>query len=213
LKNAPRRVPVIGLVGGIGSGKSHLARLLREKHPIEIVDGDLAGHEALQEPAIKEHLRNVFGDGVFTTGGEVDRRRIKGLVFGPGPEHKAALKKLEEIVHPRITEKLSCQIALTQARSDVEAVLLDAALLLEAGWREFCDTVVFIDTPFDQRLARVMQTRGWSRDEFRFREESQFPVERKRKEAEYVVENSGDGPAALSQLESVYSEVLSRGHS
>jgi dephospho-CoA kinase len=213
LKNAPRRVPVIGLVGGIGSGKSHLARLLREKHPVEIVDGDLAGHQALQEPAVKESLRIVFGDDVFTSGGEVDRRRIKELVFGPGPEHKAALKNLEEIVHPRITEKLSRQIALAQAQSDVEAVLLDAALLLEAGWRDFCDTVVFVDTPFDQRLARVMQSRGWSRDEFRFREGSQFPVERKRKEAQYVVENSGDGQTALSQLENVYSHVLSRGNS
>jgi dephospho-CoA kinase len=58
-----------------------------------------------------------------------------------------------------------------------------------------------------------VQTRGWSRDEFRFREESQFPVERKRKEAEYVVENSGDGATALAQLEEVYSQVLSRVHS
>jgi dephospho-CoA kinase len=164
LKNAPRRVPVIGLVGGIGSGKSYLARLLREKHPVLIVEGDLAGHLALQESSVKEKLRKAFGDGVFTSGGEVDRSRIKGLVFGPGPDHKAALRKLEEIVHPRITETLSRQIALAQARSDVEAVLLDAALLLEAGWRDFCDTVVFIETPFDQRLARFVQTRGWSRD-------------------------------------------------
>jgi dephospho-CoA kinase len=99
-----------------------------------------------------------------------------------------------------------------QPEDEVEAVLLDAALLLEVGWRDFCDTVVFIDTPCELRMARVMQTRGWSRDEFRFREESQFPVERKRKEAEYVVENSSDGQTALSQLEKVYSHVVSRGH-
>jgi dephospho-CoA kinase len=72
--------------------------------------------------------------------------------------------------------------------------------------------VVFIDTPFEQRLARVMHSRGWSRDELKFRDESQFPVERKRKEAEHVVGNSGDAQAALSQLEEVYLCVLSRTH-
>ncbi len=212
MKNAPRRVPVIGLVGGIGSGKSHLARLLRQKHPVEIVEGDTAGHLVLQESAVKEQLRKVFGDDIFTPGGDVDRRQIKGLVFGPGPEHKAALKKLEQVVHPRIREILTRQVAYAQTNPGVEAVLLDAALLLEAGWRDLCDTVVFIDAPFEQRLARVMQSRGWSREELKFREESQFPVERKRKEAEYVVGNSGDVQTALSQLEEVYLRVLSRGH-
>jgi dephospho-CoA kinase len=212
LKNAPRRVPVIGLVGGIGSGKSHLARQLRQRHPLEIVEGDAAGHRVLQEASVKEQLKKVFGNGIFTPEGEVERSRVKGLVFGPGPEHTAARKQLEQIVHPRITEILTRQIALAQARPDVEAVILDAALMLEAGWRTLCDAVVFVDVPFDERLARVIRSRGWSRDEMRFREMSQFPVERKRKEASYVVENSGDGSAALSQLEEIYAGVLSGDH-
>src|ERR1700675_1206982 len=82
VKNAPRRVPVIGLVGGVGSGKSHLARQLREKYPTEIVEGDATGHSALQEAQGKENIRNVFGAGVFTSGGEVDRRQVGRLVFG-----------------------------------------------------------------------------------------------------------------------------------
>ncbi len=179
---------------------------------MEIIEGDAAGHVVLQESAVKEQLRKVFGDGIFTSGGDVDRRHIKGLVFGPGLEHQAALKKLEEIVHPRISEILARQVAQAQANPDVEAVILDAALLLEAGWRDLCDAVVFVDAPFERRLARVMLTRGWTRDELKFREESQFPVERKRKEAEYVVGNSGDVQAALSQLEDIYSRILSPGH-
>lgn len=213
VKNVPRRVPVIGLVGGIGSGKSHLARQLREKHSIEIVEGDATGHLVLKEPQVKEQLRSVFGEGIFTPDGEIDRARIKSLVFGSGPEQSAARKKLEQIVHPRITEILTRRIALAQMRPGVEAVILDAALLLEAGWRHLCDTVVFIDAPFDLRLARVVQSRGWSRDELRLREESQFPLEQKRKEADYVVENSGSGPDPLSEFEKVYSHALSRHHS
>src|SRR5579864_6299800 len=103
VKNAVRRVPVIGLVGGIGSGKSHLARQLREKHPIEIIEGDSAGHQVLKEPSVKESLKSIFGDAVFTPAGEVDRRRISRLVFGADAGHQSARAKLEQIVHPRIT--------------------------------------------------------------------------------------------------------------
>ena len=224
---------MIGLVGGVGCGKSHLARLLQKKHPIEVVEGDIAGHQVLTEPRVQESLREVFGDGIFTAAEtpaspsaaaltlppelppvlEVNRAQIGKLVFGSGLEQLAARKKLEQIVHPRISEILARQIALAQSRPGVEAVILDAAILLEAGWRRLCDAVVFIETQFEKRLERVTKSRGWSRDELRLREESQFPLERKRKEADYVVDNSGDEQAALLQLESVYSRVLGSDHS
>ena len=199
---------MIGLVGGVGCGKSHLARLLHEKYPIEIVEGDMAGHQVLNEPPVKERLREAFGEGVFTSGGEVNRTQISRLVFGSEPQKQAARKKLEQIVHPRISEILARQVALARSRPDVEAVILDAAILLEAGWRHICDAVVFIDTPLEKRVERVTNSRGWSRDELRLREESQFPLERKRKEADHVVDNSGDVQVALSQLETVYSRVV-----
>lgn len=203
---------MIGLVGGVGCGKSHLARLMREKHPIEIVEGDLAGHAVLMEPAVKKSLREAFGDGIFTPSGEVNRREVGRLVFGSEPQQQMARKKLEQIVHPRISEILARQVALAQSRPDVEAVILDAAILLEAGWRHICDAVAFIDTPLAERIERVTNSRGWSRGDLMSREESQFPLERKRKEADYVVDNSGDVQAALSQLEAVYSRVIGTIH-
>lgn len=204
---------MIGLVGGVGSGKSHLARLLRDNHPIEIVEGDPAGHQVLTEPHIKDRLRKSFGSAVFTPAGEVDRRQLGRLVFGSAPEQLAARKQLEQIVHPQIAEILARQVALACSHPQVEAVLLDAALLLEAGWRDLCDVVVFIDTPLEQRVERVKNSRGWSRDELQRREASQFSVERKRKEAQYVVDNSGEVHDAQRQLESIYSRVVASVHS
>lgn len=203
-----RRVPVIGLVGGVGSGKSYLARQLREQHSIEIVEGDSAGHRVLEDLSVRDQLRRIFGNEVFTTAGSIDRRRLGQLVFGSGDAQRAAREQLESIVHPRITEILSQQVALARSRPGVEAIILDAALLLEAGWRHLCDIVVFIDAPFEQRLARVSRNRGWDRDDLIAREESQFPVEQKRKEAQYVIDNSGDGQAALSQFEEIFSRIV-----
>jgi len=210
--DVPRRAPVIGLVGGIGSGKSHLARKLLEKHPIEIVEGDSAGHLVLEDLPVQEELRKIFGSSIFTPEGKVDRPKLGRLVFGTTPEQQAARSNLEKIVHPRITEILKGQLERARSRAGIEAVILDAALIVEAGWRHFCDAVVFVDTPYEERLARVSRQRGWDRDELDAREASQLPLEQKRKEAQYVVDNSGDGPSAQSQLEEIYSRIVSPGH-
>jgi dephospho-CoA kinase len=204
---------VIGLVGGVGSGKSHLARLLCETHPIQIVEGDVAGHQVLTEPDVKDKLRATFGSAIFTPDGEVDRRQVGRLVFGAAPEQLAARRQLEQIVHPRIAEILARQVTLARSHPHVEAVILDAALLLEANWRDLCDVVVFVDTPFEQRLERVGQSRGWGRDELVRREASQFPLDRKRKEADDVVDNSGDVQDARQQLERIYARVVAGVHS
>jgi len=164
------------------------------------------------ESAVKKSLREAFGDDVFTPSGEVNRREVGRLVFGSEPQQLVARKKLEQIVHPRISELLARQVALAQSRPGVEAVILDAAILLEAGWRHVCDSVVFVDAPLEKRVERVTNSRGWSRGDLRSREESQFPLERKRKEADDVVDNSGDVQVALSQLEAVYSRIIGRNH-
>lgn len=201
--------PVIGLVGGIGSGKSFLSNALRKNHRIEIVEGDPAGHQVLKEEAVKKQIRERFGDGVFDAQGEVDRRRMSELVFGTSPAALEARASLEAIVHPRITERLTREIAAARSRPNVEFVVLDAALLLEAGWRTLCDRVIYVEAGEEQRQQRVARGRGWSAQQLRAREESQFSLERKRKEADDVVDNSRDADHALSQLEAILSRIAS----
>jgi dephospho-CoA kinase len=203
------KVPVIGLVGGIGSGKSRLAKELRKIRHVEIVEGDVAGHEVLQENSVKEKIRSEFGDGVFDSQGGVDRRRMSELVFGLSPAAQAAKSRLEAIVHPRIKEKLADRITAARARPGVELVVLDAAVLLEAGWRCFCDLVIFVDVPEQQRFERVARTRGWTEEEFRAREASQLPLERKRMEADDVIDNSQSPKFALSQLDAALFKTAS----
>lgn len=208
-----RNIPVFGLIGGVGSGKSRLASALRETRRVAIIDGDVAGHEVLRQSDVKEEIRRRFGPDVFNEYNEVDRRKVGRLVFGTSPEHRAARTALETIVHPRITEKLKSQIAAARADSSLEAILLDAAVLLESGWRRLCDRLIYIDVPYDQRLARVSANRGWDAQQLHAREESQLPLEQKRKEADDVVDNSRGIEHAVSQLEAIISRLSNRGYS
>lgn len=199
--------PVIGIIGGVGSGKSFLARALAEKHPIAVLDGDAAGHRVLAEPDVQKQIQQRFGNGVLHKDGTVNRRAVGQLVFGTEPAHQQARVELESIVHPRIRDYLKQDLETARRNPAVKAVLLDAAVLLEAGWRPLCDAVVFVDTTFEQRLERVTRTRGWSRDQLASREASQLSLEAKRKEADYVVDNSQGPEKALSQLEQILQQV------
>jgi dephospho-CoA kinase len=202
-------VPVIGVIGGVGSGKSYLARFLAEKHHLVLLDGDAAGHRVLAEPAVQRQIQERFGNGVFHQDGTVNRRALGQLVFGTEPAHQQARTRLESIVHPRIKNHLEQELATARNTPGVDAVILDAAVLLEAGWRPLCDAVIFVDTPFEQRLERVNRTRGWTREQLASREASQLSLEVKRREANYVVDNSRSPEQAAAQMETVLQQVLS----
>lgn len=188
----------MGLVGGVGSGKSTLARRTAERYGLVVVDADAAGHRALLDPAVKARVRQRFSDGVFGAEGQVDRSRLAKLVFGPSPEHSAAKADLEAITHPVIRREFEQRIANAQA-SGAPAVLLDAAVLLEADWQDVCDAVVFVDAPESLRKARAA-TRGWSEAEWVRREASQLPLREKRLRADAAIDNSGALDAAADEL-------------
>jgi dephospho-CoA kinase len=186
-----RRAVVVGVIGGVGSGKSSVANELARHANVRIIDADAAGHQALTHPYIQQQIRRRFGDEVFNDRGEIERRRLAALVFGSNPEQIQARLDLNHIVHPQIRSQL--QQELDNARQDcaLDVIILDAALLLEAGWNDLCDAVVYIDTPREQRLARVLSSRGWSAEDLARREQSQLPLEDKRAAADFVVDNSG----------------------
>jgi dephospho-CoA kinase len=195
----PRDVPVVALIGGVGSGKSALAQWLTHRLRVVLIDADAAGHRALSRIEVKEQIRRRFGDDVFDTDGNVRRDRLARVVFGTDAAHRSARHDLENIVHPVIRGDLRQQI--DEARQTaVDVVLVDAAVLLEAEWNPLCDAIVFLDTPIEQRRARVQASRGWSVDELAHREESQLPLAEKRAAADFVVDNSGTLDDAGEQL-------------
>ena len=206
-----RRIPVLCFVGGIGSGKSHLARLLAGEHGGLVIDADAIGHQLLEEADIKARLRELFGDNILDESGRVDRRAVAERVFGSEPPQRAARADLEALMHPRIRVQVEQKIAQAQADPAVEFIVLDAALSLETGWHDLCDAVIFVEVPESERVSRVARTRGWSAAELRERERSQWPLDLKRRHAGYIVENTdATGPPLvrlgqiLAQLHTTY---------
>jgi dephospho-CoA kinase len=193
------RVVIIGIVGGIASGKTIVAECF-QRLGAEVIEADRLGHEVLDEPEVRAALRARWGDAVFTGDGRVDRKAVARIVFGPPPQGPAELAFLEELTHPRIGCRMRQRLAELASRPELRAVVLDAPVLLEAGWDEFCDKIVFVEAPRRIRLQRARQ-RGWTEAEFAAREAVQKSLDEKRNCADWVIDNSLSPPEAFRQVQ------------
>ena len=193
-EKAKQPKPVLGILGGVASGKSTVARCYAALGAA-LLDGDAAGHKVLAQPEVRDAIRSHWGDAVFGPDGQVDRRALAKLVFGPpskGSTSQATVhrKHLEQITHPRIKHLLNEQLQRNLADDDVRAIVLDAAVMIEAGWEKMCDTIVFVDASRDARLRRAL-SRGWSERQFEDREAAQASLPRKRGLADVTIHNNG----------------------
>lgn len=176
-----------------------------------VVDGDRIGHRVLEETTVRDELQRRFGESIVDRTGQINRQALARTVFGSSEDNSRARAELEEVVHPRIEQELARQIAEARHNPETEAVIVDAAVLLEAGWNSMCDAVVFVDVSEEQRMQRVRETRGWDAETFRSRESSQMSLQDKHEAADYVISNAGSLDEAEAGLNRVLDEILERG--
>ncbi|MFH1651980.1 MAG: dephospho-CoA kinase [Chloroflexota bacterium] len=177
---------IIGLTGGIGTGKSTVARFLEEMGA-RVIDADRVGHEALKSGG--EVFRQVvaaFGEGILGEDGEIDRARLGKIVFARAADRR----KLNAIIHPAMQEMVAAQLK-TLRNQGVEAVVLDAPLLLDEGWQSLVDEVWVTTAPENTVIARTQARTRLPPEEIRARIRSQMPAAEKVKRADAVIENSG----------------------
>lgn len=179
---------VIGIVGGIASGKSAVAKCFQDLGAT-VLDADRIGHEVLRLESVKREIREHWGESVFNSRGEVDRAAMAKTVFGMDSASRQRLARLEQITHPLIAERMRGAMDEMRRTQATPAVILDAPVLVKAGWNRLCDKIVFVDVDAATRRQRVLG-RGWSEDEWRRREALQTPLERLRPLADVVIDNS-----------------------
>lgn len=194
--------PIIGIVGGIGSGKSHVARMFGELGCL-VSNADQLVTLAYQREDVKQTLKTWWGGEIFDERGNVNRAAVAGKVFA-NPEQ---LRRLEGLLHPLVAQMRDQAMAAAANDPCVLAYVWDIPLLVEVGLAERCDAVVFVDAPDEDRFQRVQRTRGWSREEWTRREKSQLPLDKKRRIANYMVRNAAD---ADDEVRGQVREVLSR---
>jgi dephospho-CoA kinase len=188
--------PVIGLTGGIGSGKSTVAAMLAELGA-HVIDADQVGHEVYR--AGTEGFRRVvaaFGPGIVGPDGEIDRRALGTIVFAD----PAALARLNAIVHPLIGEAIRARIA---AAGDGRPIVIEAAVLIEAGWR-FFDQIWLVTARPETAIARVMASRGLTRAEAERRLAAQLSDAERRRHAQVVIENDGTRAELRARVEAAW---------
>ncbi len=177
---------VIGLTGGIGTGKSEVSRILRELGA-EVIDADRVGHEAYTpHTAIWREVVDTFGERVLGPNGKIDRKRLGAIVFND-PQ---AMSALNAIMHPRMADIIRERIEALRGQG-VDLVVLEAALLVEAGWEGLVDEVWVTHSTGEQVEERLRLRNGLTAEQVRSRVQAQMPFEERSRHAQVVVHNSG----------------------
>lgn len=176
---------IIGITGGISSGKSTVARMLASLGA-EIIDADEICHRLFLVKEVKDKIIKSFGITIQDNYGKIDRSRLSEIVF----QDKTFLDDLCNILHPIVIEQIRSRVAEIEKRGRRKAMVIDAALLEESDLSLICDLIIFVNTGKDHRVSRSKICRHWQDGELERRERFQMTLEDKRKKADYIVDNN-----------------------
>jgi dephospho-CoA kinase len=198
----PTEKPLIGIIGGIASGKSTVAAEFA-KLGCAVIDADAIAHELLRENAARDEVVRLFGPGVLNSRGELDRKRLATIVFADA----TLLDALNKVVHPRVLQRTEELIAQYNQDSHVKAIVLDMPLLVEVGWADRCDRVVFVECDRERRIDRARRKGLLEDREIEIRENSQISLDKKAKLADSIINNNSDVSALARQIKEIFSDI------
>lgn len=192
--NITHKTPVIGITGGAGSGKSHIAEVLNTVCRVSHINTDRISEAQMKKGGcVYQQVLDYFGDGFLTSDGEFNRRKLGEYIFNRPDE----LQVLNRITHPPVRAEVEQKIL--QAKSEhMDVVLLETALLFEAGYEGYCDEIWYVYAKRDVRRKRLIQTRGYSEERIRDMLKRQHTDKFFRTHADYVVDNNSTDPKTLA---------------
>lgn len=197
--------PIIGILGGICSGKSTVAREFA-KLGCKVIDADKIAHELLDRKAIKEKITKLFGKGILDSEGNIEHKKLAGVVF----KDSGKLALLNEIIHPLVLKRVEELIDKYNGQNQVKAIVLDMPLLAEIGWTERCDKLIFVNCRQKIRAERTKKL-DFDKNQLKIRENFQISLDKKRGLADNTVENNSDFSAMVRQVADIFSEIMDNG--
>lgn len=190
---------VLGLLGGIASGKSTVAALFAARGLVH-VDADQVAREVTEDPAVLAAIQTVLGPAAVGPDGRLDRPAVARMVFAD----PALRRRLEQVTHPPVRQRILAAVAAARAKGD--SVLLDVPLLLEGGLIDQCDAAVFVAVDRDERRRRAT-ARGWAPDELDRREQAQASLGEKQARARFTIDNGGTLATTAAQVDAVLEQL------
>lgn len=194
--------PIIGILGGIGSGKSTVARAFAELG-FGLVDADAIAYEVLNEPDVAEQMTTRWSAGILSPGGRIDRAQVAAIVFDSEQE----LDFLNQLVHPRVLARAQEMIKTFQTASKVCGIVLDIPLLLEIRWEKKCDYLVFVDCSEEKRRLRIEKKAINGVNQLKNREKFQISLDKKKQIAHYIINNNSDKSDIAEQIAQIFSSI------
>lgn len=194
----------IGLTGGIGSGKSTVAKILAELGTV-VWDADVIGH-LVYEPGMpaRDELVAAFGTAIVGADGKIDRKALGRIVFAD----PAALKRLNAIVHPRIFERMAAMVREARAAGERRPIVIEAAILIEAGWQKLFDQIWLVVATREHVIKRVEHNRKMTREQIEARIHAQLSESERRKWANVVIANDGTLDELRSATAAAFGDAL-----
>jgi dephospho-CoA kinase len=199
----PVRKPIIGILGGVGSGKSSVAAELA-KLGCGLIDADKIAHELLDRQNVKEKVINSFGQAVLDHTGKINRRKLADIVFADGDK----LSTLNRIVHPLVLAQAERLIEQYNHQQHVRAIVLDMPLLVEIGWDKRCDRLIFVDCKPQIRLKRAKKMGALGKNQLKIRENFQISLDKKAAIADNTVDNNSGFSALAKQVADIFSYIV-----
>ncbi len=200
-----QRIKVIGITGGIASGKSTIAKML-ESLGACVINADKICHQLINTKSVSQKIVNRWGGHIQDKYGRIERDKLGEIVFAD----KKEISALNKMIHPEAVKRIKNRITKLKKQSTTVAIVLDAALLVESNLIDICDITLFVDTRKNTCKARVKNSRKWPTGEITKREKFQSSLREKSEIADIVICNNQDQADTLNQVKDFWQQFITK---
>jgi len=200
---SPGKKPIIGILGGIGSGKSTVA-VEFAKLGCKVIDADKIAHELLDDSVVKAKVTAVFGESILDSAGKIDHSKLADIVFVDADK----LSALNNIVHPLVLARAEQLMERYNRQKQVKAIVLDMPLLVEVGWAKRCDKLIFVDCEPQLRAIRTKKLSFFDENQLRIREKFQISLDSKAGLVDNIIDNNSGFSELARQVADIFSHIV-----